>query len=470
MSTIVESSVDSLVAQDKSLQLFLGFCREHALFEAGDRVLAAASGGLDSTVLVHLMSRAAKPLRIEVEVAHIDHAQRGRASTREGAWVEVLAARLGLKIHHHKLTAAEGASHAELREGRRSWLKELAIDLGATKISTAHHADDNAETFIMRAISGSGLQGLRAMAPVKEEWVKPLLWATKSELRDYAKRFGLAWIEDPSNQRTDYLRNKLRAEVLGSLEATRSGALRSISRTALRLEEEERELEVWVQEQLRSQSPETNAMSLGWLETWPKGLQRRIFRIWLQELGINAQPRLVEDLLLGKEIIHSKGVFLKRSAMWVFLSETAFGNSWIKPMVVPIGNRVSLGESMAWSFCPNAPEPMKPFKHIMYLVLKDPRNVMPHTLVLNWRRLPRELGLVTAGVVNSDAVFAVLENAKIPAPYRPHWPVLVDMHNHQNALAVVGLKAIGECEWNGEGPALVIQSFFEEGLSSSEGS
>ncbi|HVJ66108.1 MAG TPA: tRNA lysidine(34) synthetase TilS [Bdellovibrionota bacterium] len=465
MSTIVESSV----IQDKTLQLFLAFCREHQVFRAGERVLVAASGGLDSTVLVHLLSRAAKLLHIEIEVAHIDHAQRGLASRREGAWVEVLAARLGLRMHRHQLSVAEGASHAELRESRRTWLQELAADLGASKIATAHHADDNAETFLMRAISGSGLQGLRAMAPVKEAWAKPLLWSTKEELRDYAKRYGLAWIEDPSNQRTEYLRNKLRADVLGSLEATRTGALRSLSRTALRLEEEERELETWIEEQLATQSHETSAMSLGWLETWPKGLQRRIFRIWLQKLGIMAQPRLVEDLLLGKEIIHSRGVFLKRSAMWVFQPETAFGHAWTAGMPVPIGNRISLGDSMAWSFCVSAPEPLKSFKHIMYLVLKDPRNVVAGSLVLGWRRLPRELALVTAETAKSDAVFSVLEAAKIPAPYRAFWPVLVDASRHECALAVVGLKVIGEYEWNGEGPALVIQAFFEEGLGSSEG-
>lgn len=466
MSTVVESSL----IQDKSLQLFLAFCREQQLFQVGDRVLVAASGGLDSTALVHLIHRASKLLHIDIDIAHIDHSQRGVASSREGSWVEVLGARLSVPVHRHKLEVPEGASHAELRLARRQWLTQLARDLGANKIATAHHADDNAETFLMRAISGAGLQGLRSMAPIKEEWVKPLLWASKEDLRDYAFRFGLAWVEDPSNQRNVYLRNRLRAEVLDSLESSREGALRSLSRTALRLEDEERELEIWIGEQLRSQNQEANALSMGWLESWPKGIQRRILRIWLQTLNIVSQPRLVEDLLLGKEIIHSKGVFLKRSAMWVFLPEVDFGSAWNEPIDVAIGNRVSLGESMAWSFCPNAPEPLKVYKHLVYLLLKDPRTVASGALLLNWRRLPQQIGLVKAGHVRSSFVDMVLESAKIPVPYRSLWPILVDRNQPQIPLAVVGLRAVSEYEWNGEGPALAVQSFFEDGLSSLEGS
>lgn len=466
MSTVVESSV----IQEKSLQLFLAFCRDHSLFRAGERVLIAVSGGLDSSVLVHLMQRAAKLLDISVEVAHVDHAQRGEVSSREGAWVQVLASRLGLPSHLHKLHTATGATHAELRDLRRSWLLQLAGDVEASKIVTAHHADDNAENFLMRAMAGSGLQGLRSMAPLKGMWAKPLLWATKDELRDYARRHSLAWIEDPSNQRGVYLRNRLRQDVLQSLELTRVGSLRSLSRTALRIEEEERELEHWIAEQLKSQSHETNTLSQGWLETWPRGLQRRILRIWLQNLGIHSQPRLVEDLLSGKEIIHSRGVFLKRSSMWVFLPETDFGRLWQNGLPVGVGARISLGASMAWSFSPTAPEPLKAFKHLVYMVLRDPRTAPKGAMVMAWRRLPRELLVVRASEAGSREVQAKLEAAKIPVPYRTTWPVLVDANDRQNALAVVGLGALTGFEWNGEGPALVVQSFFEEGLSSSEGS
>lgn len=466
MSTMVETSV----VQDKSLQLFLAFCRDHSLFQAGEKVLVAASGGLDSSVLLHMVHRASKLLNIEVEVAHVDHGLRGTASDREGAWVEVLCSRLGVPCHRHKLSAPDSASHAELRSLRRQWLTELSKDLDVSKILTAHHADDNAENFLMRAIAGSGLQGLRSMAPIKGMWVKPLLWATKDELRDYSRKHLLAWIEDPSNQRGAYLRNRLRQDVMPSLELVRMGAVRSISRTALRIEEEERELEIWVGEQLRSQSQDTNALSLGWLETWPRGIQRRILRIWLQNLGIHMQPKLVEDLLDGREIIHTRGVFLKRSAMWVFVPEQNFGSIWESSLPLGLGVRISLGESMAWSFCPAAPEPLKFFKQLVYLSLKDPRTTAPGSLVLSWRKLPQKMCLIAASKVDSKEVSAKLEAAKIPVPYRPFWPVMVNAEDFNQPLSIIGLGVLDGYEWSGEGPALVIASFFEEGLSSSEGS
>jgi len=307
------------------------------------------------------------------------------------------------------------------------------------------------------------------MSPRDSVWVKPLLWATKEELRSYAKIHSLPWVEDPSNKRDKYLRNKVRKIMLDSLESARQGAVRSLSRTALRVEEEEAEIEVWISGQLETQSHDSTALSEGWLNSWPLALRRRVLRVWLKKIGLMPQPKLIETLLAGEEVVHAKGIFMKRSSMLVFIPEPGFGLGWEQIAELPIGKRISLGASSAWGFCSKAPESLSSTKHVFYMALKDPKNVLPGSTVLNWRSLPKFLCLVPASKIQDQhGLKEIFDLFRVPKPYRGRWPTLSDAQNPTIALALVGLSAIPRFEWKEEGPALVLQSFFEESLSTEE--
>ena len=294
--------------QHRLIQETLGFMRRRALVEGGERVLVAVSGGLDSSVLLHSLSRVARVLGIQIEVAHVDHGTRGEASEREALWVKVLAERLHLKLHPLRLVKPERTNQEELRNLRRKALQELAKDIGCVRVATAHHANDNAETFLMRAMSGTGSYGLAGIRPRDGVWIKPLLWATRADLEDYARAHRLAWVEDPSNERSAYLRNHLRNVLIPQLEEIRTGSLKNLARAAERMEEEETSWDLWLETQLDDGPKET--LSVAWLERWPVPMQRRVLRFWLKRIGIVSAPALVEALLRGDELVHPLRQFL----------------------------------------------------------------------------------------------------------------------------------------------------------------
>ncbi|MEO5668125.1 MAG: tRNA lysidine(34) synthetase TilS, partial [Bdellovibrionota bacterium] len=277
-------------AQHRLIQETIAFIRRRGLVKEGDKVLVAVSGGLDSSVLLHTLARISRVLGIQIEVAHVDHRTRGEASEREAMWVKVLAERLHLKLHALRIMPPERTSQDDLRNLRRKALLELAKDLGGCRIATAHHADDNAETFLMRAMSGTGSNGLAGIRPQEGLWIKPLLSATRSDLEDYARTHRLAWVEDPSNERSAYLRNHLRNVLIPQLEETRSGSLRNLARAAERIEEEESAWDSWMETQLEGPR---ETLSVAWLERWPAPMQRRVLRFWLKRLGLVSQPALV---------------------------------------------------------------------------------------------------------------------------------------------------------------------------------
>jgi tRNA(Ile)-lysidine synthetase-like protein len=174
--------------------------------------LVAVSGGLDSTVLLDLLHRAADP-RWELVVAHADHGIHPD-SARVAGDVSALAGRLGLRCEIARLGLGAGAGETSAREARYAWLLELRDRIGAAVVFTAHHADDQAETVLMRALEGSGPGGLAGMRTVGASVVRPLLRYRRAQLAAHARSRGLtAWM-DPANADPSHLRSWLRCDLL----------------------------------------------------------------------------------------------------------------------------------------------------------------------------------------------------------------------------------------------------------------
>ncbi|MBI2893706.1 MAG: tRNA lysidine(34) synthetase TilS [Deltaproteobacteria bacterium] len=191
----------------------------HGLFEPNDCVLVACSGGPDSVALLAGLSELGRELCIELCVAHVDHGLRP-GSERDGELVGRIAARLdlGLRIERIEVPAGPGGVLERAREARYACLEKVADELGCARIAVGHTRGDQAETVLHRLLRGTGIEGLGAIPPRRGRIVRPLLDVGRPEVLEFLRTRGLPWVEDPSNERLEFLRVRLRREVLPLLD------------------------------------------------------------------------------------------------------------------------------------------------------------------------------------------------------------------------------------------------------------
>ncbi|MCX5763440.1 MAG: tRNA lysidine(34) synthetase TilS [Gemmatimonadetes bacterium] len=182
-----------------------------------ERWLLAVSGGRDSMVLLDAASRAGAPI---AAVATYDHGT-GSAARKAVTLVERTAERLGVTVLSGHRTAAPNESEATWRSARRAFLMGWAAEFKA-RIVTAHTLDDQIETVAIRILRGSGVRGLAAM-DVDSGPLRPLLGVSRPQIVSYADVFGVPWVEDPSNAGRDFLRNRVRHDLLPAFEAVQPG-------------------------------------------------------------------------------------------------------------------------------------------------------------------------------------------------------------------------------------------------------
>ncbi len=177
--------------------------------------LVAVSGGLDSVVLLDLLHHTTAATR-EIIVAHADHGIHPN-SAAVAARVAALADSLGLRCEIGRLELGEGTSETAARRARYAWLSRLQQQVSASVVFTAHHADDQAETVLMRALEGSGSAGLSGIPSVSGALVRPLLPFRRVELARYARERGLGVWMDPANSDPAHLRSWIRCDLLPSI-------------------------------------------------------------------------------------------------------------------------------------------------------------------------------------------------------------------------------------------------------------
>ncbi|MFZ5623271.1 MAG: tRNA lysidine(34) synthetase TilS [Gemmatimonadota bacterium] len=189
--------------------------------------LVAVSGGPDSMALLDLVVRAGFARSPGVVVAHVDHGIHPE-SGEVAAMVRAAAERYGVRCEVERLALGPGASETLARERRYASLHALRRRLGARWVLTAHHADDQVETVLLRVLAGSGPAGLAGMAPTAGHVARPLLGVTRAELLRYAAERGLAFWEDPANRDARHRRNWVRHEVLPALRTRVPGIDRNL--------------------------------------------------------------------------------------------------------------------------------------------------------------------------------------------------------------------------------------------------
>lgn len=202
--------------------------RGERLAGAGDKIVVAVSGGPDSMALLHVLFLLSGRIGFELTTAHVNHGFRPEASKREAETVAAYSASLGVPCDVARFDlpayiAATGMNaQAAARKKRYAFLFETAALRGANKIALAHHADDQAETVLMRLMRGTGPSGLTGI-PIrrtekKMELIRPLLRIYKSEIERHCADCGVPVCRDESNGQRKYFRNAVRLDVLPFLQ------------------------------------------------------------------------------------------------------------------------------------------------------------------------------------------------------------------------------------------------------------
>ena len=214
------------------LEQLLNFISKEKLFSKRDSVLLTVSGGVDSIVMCDLFHKAG----LSFGIAHCNFKLRGKESEGDKKFVAALAEKYKVPFYWKDFQTRPYAEKKKVsvqmaaRELRYEWLKRHAKDKKYSFIATAHHLDDSIETFFINLLRGTGIAGLQGV-PVKQGIiVRPMLFANKKMIREYAEVGHLTWREDSSNLTDKYLRNNIRHHLIPSLKNLNAGFEKTITK------------------------------------------------------------------------------------------------------------------------------------------------------------------------------------------------------------------------------------------------
>lgn len=215
------------------------FIDDKALLNRQDKVLVALSGGADSVALLRVLLA----LGYRCECAHCNFHLRGEESNRDEAFVRALCQERKVMLHvTHFDTETYAREHRQsiemaARELRYRWFEELRRECGAAVIAVAHHRDDSVETLLLNLIRGTGINGLKGIAAKNGRIVRPLLQESRESIEEYLGAIGQDYVTDSTNLQDEYMRNKIRLNILPMMRELNPSVAESIFETSRRLAE-----------------------------------------------------------------------------------------------------------------------------------------------------------------------------------------------------------------------------------------
>ena len=306
-------------------QKVLNFIRENALFNK-KRILVATSGGVDSMVLLHFLLSVRESENLDIAAIHFEHGIRGEESKADADFVKECCEKKNIPLFMGASDAPKYAKEHKLsleaaaRILRYEFFYKILKDNGYDKIATAHHADDQAETVLLNLLRGSGIKGLGAMRPERENIIRPFLIVEKAEILEYAIKNNISFREDSTNNSLEYARNRIRHELLPLLLTYRAGICRRLTNLAQIARAESDYLESIAKNKLCLLKRER----LKDFKNEPLALQRRIILTFLEEnkiltdfvydfVHIEDIRKILLKEAMGKRIEISKNIFAELS-------------------------------------------------------------------------------------------------------------------------------------------------------------
>lgn len=283
----------------------------------GDKKLfLAVSGGLDSMVLLHLLQQ----LPYQIAVLHCNFQLRGLESFGDQSFIQDYCDRNNIPIFTTQFDTEAFAKDYKLstqvaaRELRYSWFYELLEEEKFDYILTAHHADDNLETFIINLTRGTGLEGLTGIPEENDRIIRPLLPFSRDKILKYAQENNIDWREDSSNASNKYLRNKIRHDLVPILKEINPNFLNALQKTQSYLRESQEMAEdasIMIYQQVAKEEGEDIHFDLNQLKKLPN--YKSYLYQWLNEFGFLAWNDIYDlvDGQSGKQVFSAEFRVLK---------------------------------------------------------------------------------------------------------------------------------------------------------------
>ena len=285
-------------------------------FLKGKKLLLAVSGGLDSMVLLHLFQE----LQFNIAIAHCNFQLRGVESFGDQKFIQEYADANEIPIYVTQFDTEAFANDYKLstqvaaRELRYNWFYELLEEENFDYLLTAHHADDNLETFLINFTRGTGLEGLTGIPVQNNKIIRPLLFFTRNAIVNYATEKGIQWREDSSNASDKYVRNKIRHHLIPILKELNPNFMNSFLKTENYLQQSLAMVDdaaIMVYQQVAREEGEQIHFDLNKLLQLPN-YQSYLYQ-WLKEFGFTAWDDIYDlvNSQSGKQVFASDFRLLK---------------------------------------------------------------------------------------------------------------------------------------------------------------
>ncbi|MEI6498540.1 MAG: tRNA lysidine(34) synthetase TilS [bacterium] len=263
---------------------------ENKLIAKDDVVILGLSGGSDSVCLFEILSILRTKIGFNLLAAHFNHRLRGEESEIDQKFVEAICKTSGVRLI---LGQAQNENHLKTEESARNaryeFFQQAFMSNKANKFALAHHANDAAETFLMRLVRGGGLKGLSSIQIERDQYIRPLLFVEKNEISQFLFEYKIKYRDDSSNSDEDFLRNQFRHTIIPQLEKINPQLIKNISNLSNQISDDYQYLEVASQKLLADLmiSEDSDRIILDrekWLSLHPS-MKRMTLRRAIEKIG-----------------------------------------------------------------------------------------------------------------------------------------------------------------------------------------